>query len=199
MPKNLTPFQFEITLKDRNILYGHNSLVVWITGLSGAGKSTLANSIEKELFQQGIKTMILDGDNVRNGLNNNLGFTTEDRTENIRRIAETAKLFLESGTVVIASFISPFEENRRTVRSIVGEENYFEIFVNTPLEICEKRDPKGLYEKARKGELKEFTGVTSPYEIPIKPNFTINTASTEFTTKLAELNAVLRNKITLHG
>ena len=199
MPKNLTSFQFEITPKDRINLSGHNSLVIWITGLSGSGKSTLANSIEKQLFEQGVKTMILDGDNVRNGLNNNLGFSIEDRTENIRRIAEISKLLIESGTVVIASFISPFEENRRTVKRIIGENNYFEIYINTSLETCEKRDPKGLYGKARKGEIQDFTGVTSPYETPLNPNFSIDTSSSDYTIKLAELISVLSKKITLNG
>ena len=199
MSKNLTSFQFEITPKDRINLSGHNSLVIWITGLSGSGKSTLANSIEKQLFEQGVKTMILDGDNVRNGLNNNLGFSFEDRTENIRRIAEMSKLLIESGTVVIASFISPFEENRRTVKRIIGENNYFEIYINTSLETCEKRDPKGLYGKARKGEIQDFTGVTAPYETPLNPNFSIDTSSSDYTIKLAELISVLSKKITLNG
>lgn len=199
MSKNLTSFQFEITPKDRINLSGHNSLVIWITGLSGSGKSTLANSIEKQLFEQGVKTMILDGDNVRNGLNNNLGFSFEDRTENIRRIAEMSKLLIESGTVVIASFISPFEENRRTVKRIIGENNYFEIYINTSLETCEKRDPKGLYGKARKGEIQDFTGLTSPYETPLNPNFSIDTSSSDYTIKLAELISVLSKKITLNG
>ncbi len=174
MPNNLTSFQFDIKLNDRIRQNGHNPLLIWITGLSGSGKSTLANTIEQRLFKQGIKTMILDGDNIRNGLNKNLGFSTEDRSENIRRIAETAKLFLESGTVVIASFISPLITDRANVKSIVGSSFYFEIFMDTSLETCEARDPKGLYQKARTGEIKNFTGISSPYETPINPDFIFN-------------------------
>ena len=146
-----------------------------MTGLSGSGKSTIAEGVERNLFQIGYFAQILDGDNVRSGLNNNLGFSLEDRKENIRRIAELAKLYLNSGVVTICSFISPTIEIRSFAKSIIGEENFIEIFVDTPLEICESRDVKGLYKKARAGEIKGFTGIDSPYEQPETPDYRIYT------------------------
>lgn len=173
--ENIISHTYQIGKIKRNKLNGHNSFVVWFTGLSGSGKSTIANLVESELFKRGIKTCSLDGDNIRNGLNKNLGFSAEDRRENLRRIAEVAKLLLESGLVVIASFISPLKEDRRLIREIIGEENFFEVFVNTSLEECERRDVKGLYKKARAGEIKYFTGIDSPYENPENPFLEIRT------------------------
>ncbi|SDR78209.1 adenylyl-sulfate kinase [Christiangramia echinicola] len=163
---NIIPHTFHVTREDRNKLKGHASFVVWFTGLSGSGKSTLANMVEKRLFEKGVHTFSLDGDNVRGGLNKNLGFSREDREENLRRIAEVAKLIVDSGSLVIASFISPLASDRAFVKDIIGVQDFVEVFVNTPLEICEQRDVKGLYKKARAGEIKNFTGIDAPYEAP---------------------------------
>jgi len=151
------------------------SVVVWFTGLSGSGKTTLAVAIEKELFEMGYLTQILDGDNIRSGINNNLGFSPEDRIENIRRIAEVAKLFLNCGIITLCAFVSPTEEIRHNVKSIVGKESFFEIFVSTPIEVCEQRDVKGLYAKARAGKILDFTGVNAPFETPTDSDFSIDT------------------------
>ena len=149
--------------------------LIWFTGLSGSGKSTLAVQLEAALSAQGFKTYLLDGDNIRSGLNKDLTFTDEARVENIRRISEVYKLFLDAGLVILSAFISPFQADREQVKSIVGSENYFEVFVDTPLEICEQRDVKGLYKKARAGEVKNFTGISSPYERPTRPDVVIAT------------------------
>ena len=149
--------------------------MLWLTGLSGSGKSTIAQKLERELLSQGFFTKVLDGDNVRTGINNNLGFSIEDRQENIRRIAEIAKLFVETGVITICSFISPTVKIRSFAKEIIGEKNFIEIYVNTPLEICEKRDIKGLYQKARRGEIKNFTGIDSPYEAPALPDIELKT------------------------
>ena len=153
----------------------HRACVCWFTGLSGSGKSTIAIQVERRLFENGISVQMLDGDNVRSGLNKNLGFSSEDRRENIRRIAEVAKLFLDHGTVVLCSFVSPTEEIRSVAREIIGAEDFLEIFVDTPLEECERRDVKGLYQKARAGQIKHFTGIDAPYEAPKNPFLTIQT------------------------
>lgn len=160
----------------RNQLSGHLSKIIWFTGLSGSGKSTIANALERELYQMGIRTYILDGDNVRHGLCNDLGFSDSDRVENIRRVAEVAKLMVDAGIVVLAAFISPFESERRMTRDLFKKEEFFEVFVDTPLELAEERDPKGLYEKARAGALKNFTGIDSPYEPPSSPELVVFTA-----------------------
>lgn len=152
-------------------------VVIWFTGLSGSGKSTLANATETLLYQKGYKTFLLDGDNVRSGLNKDLGFSKEDRNENIRRIGEVAKLMLEAGIIVISAFISPFRKDREMIRQLVGEANFYEIFVNCPLEVCESRDVKGLYKKAREGQIKNFTGIDSPYEEPLNPFLSVKTHS----------------------
>jgi adenylylsulfate kinase len=154
-----------------------NSAVVWFTGLSGSGKTTLAIALEKELFEQGFLTQILDGDNIRAGINNNLKFSPDDRLENIRRIAEVSKLFLHCGIITLCAFVSPTQEIRHMVRNIVGRESFYEIFVNTPIEVCEQRDVKGLYAKARAGEIKDFTGVNAPFEIPKDADFVIDTST----------------------
>jgi adenylylsulfate kinase len=152
------------------------SRVIWFTGLSGSGKTTLAIALERSLFDKGFLTQVLDGDNIRTGINNNLGFSPEDRIENIRRIAEIAKLFLGCGVICICAFVSPTRETRKIVRDLVGEENFIEIFVSTPIEVCESRDVKGLYAKARSGEVKEFTGISAPFEIPQNASLVIDTS-----------------------
>lgn len=162
---------------EREHLNGHKGKVIWFTGLSGSGKSTVANALEKELHAQGKRTYILDGDNVRQGLNKDLGFTDADRVENIRRIAEVAKLMMDAGLIVMTAFISPFRAERKMARDLIGEDNFVEVFVDTPLEICEERDPKGLYKKARRGELPNMTGIDSPYEVPARPEITLRTAN----------------------
>ncbi len=173
---NLTRQQYAVKRQDRNKLNQHSSFLVWFTGLSGSGKSTLANLLEIELLSRGIHTYLLDGDNVRLGLNKDLSFSETDRTENIRRVGEVSKLMIDAGLVAIATFISPFNADREKVKKSVGIENYIEIYVNTPIEVCIERDTKGLYDKAIKGEILNFTGISSPYEIPESPSLIINTS-----------------------
>lgn len=164
-----------ITKRDRVKLLSQKPCILWFTGLSGSGKSTIANAVEEKLYELDIKTYLLDGDNVRHGLNKDLGFSEKDRMENIRRVGEVAKLFVDSGIVTIAVFISPFIKDRELVRNLVEEDEFIEIFVDTPLEVCESRDPKGLYQKARKGIVKNFTGIDSPYEKPRFPAIHLRT------------------------
>ncbi|ELP9119578.1 adenylyl-sulfate kinase [Campylobacter lari] len=173
MSKNLTWHISSITKIQRAKLKNQKPCVLWFSGLSGSGKSTLANAVEKKLFKQGFHTYLLDGDNVRHGLNKDLGFDELSRVENIRRIGEVCKLFVDAGMIVLCSFISPFEKDRKLIKDLLDEDEYIEIFVDTPLEICEKRDPKGLYKKARNGEIKNFTGIDSPYEKPKNPHIHI--------------------------
>jgi bifunctional enzyme CysN/CysC len=168
--------------------------VLWFTGLSGSGKSTIANLVEKALYADGRHTYILDGDNVRHGLNRDLGFTDADRVENIRRVGEAAKLFVDAGLIVLVSFISPFKSERRMARELVGAAEFIEIFVDTPIELCMERDPKGLYEKARTGEIKNFTGITSPYEEPENAEITVKTADKSAADAAAEIVAYLRKQ-----
>lgn len=175
MEENIIPHSFSILQEQRSKLKKHKPLLVWFTGLSGSGKSTIANALEKALFEREIHTYLLDGDNVRKGLNNNLSFSPEDRTENIRRIAEVANLMIDAGLIVIASFVSPYREDRENVKRIVGYGKFVEVFVNTPIEECERRDVKGFYAKARAGEIKNFTGVNAPYEAPMAPDVEIDT------------------------
>lgn len=172
---NITWHDAKVAKKDRQQINGHKSAVLWFTGLSGAGKSTLSVEVEKVLHRRGIHTYVLDGDNVRHGLNNNLGFSPEDRKENIRRIGEVAKLFVDAGTVVLTAFISPYQEDRDGVRELLEDEEFVEVYVKCSVEECERRDPKGLYEKARSGEIKNFTGVSAPYEAPAAPELTVET------------------------
>lgn len=173
MDKNLTWHTSSITKYQRAKLKNQKPCVLWLTGLSGSGKSTLANALEKRLFEQGFHTYFLDGDNIRHGLNKDLGFDEISRVENIRRIGEVCKLFVDAGIIVIGAFISPFKKEREMVRELFEKGEFVEIFVDTPLEICEKRDPKGLYKKARSGEIKNFTGIDSPYEAPEDPEIHI--------------------------
>ncbi|MBT4775243.1 MAG: adenylyl-sulfate kinase [Crocinitomicaceae bacterium] len=161
-----TVFDELLNRKDKEKLLSQRGIVIWLTGLSGSGKTTIANHLERRLNSEGIITKLLDGDNIRTGVGNNLGFSTEDRAENIRRIAEVAKLFMNTGIVTICSFISPTKEIRAKARAIIGTADFHEVFINTPLEICEKRDVKGLYQKARAGEITNFTGIGAPYENP---------------------------------
>jgi len=187
MSNNLTKHGFTVSRVLRESITGHSGKVVWFTGLSGSGKSTLANALEEILNKKGLRTYILDGDNIRMGLNKDLGFSPEDRKENIRRISETAKLFVESGTIVLTAFISPYIEDREAAREIIGKEDFVEVFVDTPLDVCEERDPKGLYKKARAGEIKGFTGIDAPYEEPNNPEILLQGGSVnQQVTKLIE-------------
>ncbi|MBW9315625.1 MULTISPECIES: adenylyl-sulfate kinase [Bacillus] len=167
-----------ISKSDRQSLNGHKSCVLWFTGLSGSGKSVLANAVDEKLYRKGIQSYVLDGDNIRHGLNKDLGFQTGDRIENIRRIGEVAKLFVDSGQMILSAFISPFREDRDMVRALFPKGEFFEIYVKCPLHVCEQRDPKGLYKKARNGEIKHFTGIDSPYEAPLSPDFIIESDQT---------------------
>lgn len=164
-----------VTKEQRRQKNGHHSFVIWLTGLSGSGKSTIANELANELFHRETQVYVLDGDNVRQGLNGDLGFSETDRVENIRRIGEVSKLFVDSGAVVVTAFISPFKHDREQVRELLDEKEFIEVFVKCPLKECENRDPKGLYKKARSGEIRNFTGLDSPYEEPVNPEFTIET------------------------
>lgn len=183
--------------KDRNKLLGHRSFVVWFTGLSGSGKSTLANNLEIKLINDGVLTYILDGDNIRHGLNKDLGFSEEDRKENIRRIGEVSKLMVDSGLIVLTAFISPFREDRNTVRELLGDNEFIEVYVKCPLNICESRDVKGLYKKARKGEIKHFTGIDSPYEEPVNPEFIIDTEKNPAEKSTEELYEFIKKKLSI--
>ena len=161
---------------DKEELLGQRSVMIWFTGLSGSGKSTVAIALERELHRRGFLCRILDGDNIRSGINNNLGFSEADRVENIRRIAEVGKLFIDTGIITIAAFISPNNDIRKMASEIIGKDDFLEIFVNTPLEVCEERDVKGLYAKARRGEIKNFTGISAPFEAPEHPALSIDTS-----------------------
>lgn len=169
-------FDRMLTRKDKEELLKQHSVMIWFTGLSGSGKSTLAIALERELQQRGLLCRILDGDNIRSGINNNLGFSEEDRVENIRRIAEIGKLFVDTGIITIAAFISPNNDIREMAANIIGKENFLEVFVSTPIEACEERDVKGLYAKARRGEIRNFTGVSAPFEAPLHPALSLDTS-----------------------
>lgn len=175
--KHIYPVFDKIVSRDeKEARLKQHAKVIWFTGLSGSGKTTLASALERNLFERGYLTQILDGDNIRTGINNNLGFSPEDRKENIRRIAEIAKLLINSGVICLCAFVSPSEETRETVRNIVGQDDFLEVFVSTPLEVCEKRDVKGLYQKARNGVIKNFTGISAPFEIPKNAKLSIDTS-----------------------
>ncbi|MEL6811523.1 MAG: adenylyl-sulfate kinase [Bacteroidota bacterium] len=195
MQENIVPHDFTIDRKARKGLKGHNSFLLWFTGLSGSGKSTVANAVEKALADRKVHTYTLDGDNVRKGLNNNLSFSPDDRTENIRRIAEVANLMVDAGLVVLAAFVSPYEKDRSDIKRILGDERYIEIFVNTPLEECERRDVKGLYAKARAGEIKNFTGINAPYEAPRHPDIEIDTTKVSVAEAVAKVLQHIENKL----
>jgi adenylyl-sulfate kinase len=195
MQKNIIPQQYTVTQQQRIELKNHLPLLVWFTGLSGSGKSTIANAVEIALFKEGIHTYSLDGDNVRSGLNNNLSFSAQDRTENIRRISEVSNLMLDAGLVVLASFVSPYAIDRNAVKNTVGAKNYMEIFVHTTVEDCERRDVKGLYAKARAGEILNFTGISAPYEAPKNPDIQINTIETSIEEAVTTIKKEIVNKI----
>lgn len=168
-----------VTRTRREVQNGHRGAIIWFTGLSGSGKSTLAHAVEEALYQQGCHTFVLDGDNVRHGLCGDLGFSSKDREENIRRIGEMAKLFMEAGVIVLTAFISPYRADRERVRGMVEHGDFIEIYCDAPIEVCEARDVKGMYKKARAGQIAEFTGISSPYEAPQNPELTVNTGGTE--------------------
>ncbi|PKR77799.1 adenylyl-sulfate kinase [Halalkalibacillus sediminis] len=172
---NIVWHESNVTKEERQKMKGHSSAVIWFTGLSGAGKSTVSVDLEKELHKLGVHTYRLDGDNVRHGLNNNLGFSAEDRAENIRRVGEVSKLMADAGLVTLSAFISPYREDRDNVRKMMNEQEFVEVYVKCDLGVCEDRDPKGLYKKARAGEIKGFTGIDDPYEEPNKPEITVET------------------------
>lgn len=165
----------------------HKSFVLWFTGLSGSGKSTLANAVEKQLFETGHNVIVLDGDNIRHGLCSDLGFTEEDRHENMRRVGEVSKLFVESGMIVLAAFVSPYLEDRELVRSRLPHGDFYEVYCECDLSVCEERDPKGLYARARKGEIENFTGISAPYEEPIKPDMVVNTSKLSVTEEVEHI------------
>ncbi len=177
MEHNIYPIHGQtLTRQDREHLLRQRGMMIWFTGLSGSGKSTIAMGVERELYKRGVLCMILDGDNIRAGINSNLGFSVEDRTENIRRIAEVGKLFVQTGVVTLACFVSPTGTIRAMARDIIGEADFLEVYVSTPMEECERRDVKGLYARARRGEVKEFTGISSPFEAPEHPALSLDTS-----------------------
>lgn len=199
MERFIIPHDHEITKEDRRSLNGHGSVILWFTGLPSSGKSTLANEVEKKLIAGGTKTYILDGDNVRMGLCKDLGFSEQDRAENIRRIGEVSKLFVQAGVVVLSAFVSPYRRDRDAVRALVEDGEFIEVFVDAPLEVCEQRDVKGLYKKAREGVIKGFTGIDDPYEAPLNPEITIKTAETSLEDGANLLVAYLREKNVIGG
>jgi adenylylsulfate kinase len=191
---NITWHEGQVTRKDREKVLGQRGVTLWLTGLSGSGKSTVAVAAEQALIERGRLAYVLDGDNVRHGLNKNLGFSPEDRTENIRRIAEVAKLFTDSGVIVLTSFISPYRADRDAARAIFGEGDFVEVYVSTSLETCESRDPKGLYKKARAGQIPEFTGISAPYEAPERPELVLDTGKLSVPESVAALIRYLEGK-----
>lgn len=181
-----------VTRERREKQNGHRSGIIWFTGLSGSGKSTLAHSVEEELHQSGCSTFVLDGDNIRHGLCSDLGFFREDRVESLRRIGETARLFMEAGLIVLTAFISPFRADRERIQQLVGRENFFEVYCRCPIEVCEQRDVKGFYKKARQGFIPEFTGISSPYEEPLAPDLLLDTALTSLEDSVRKVLAIQR-------
>ena len=188
-------FDRMLTRQDKESLLRQHGVMVWFTGLSGSGKSTIAIALERELHKRGLLCRILDGDNIRSGINNNLGFTEADRIENIRRIAEVSKLFVDTGIVTIAAFISPGNDIRRMAADIIGQEDFLEVYVSTPLEECERRDVKGLYAKARRGEIKNFTGISAPFEAPAHPALTLDTSVLTLEESVNKLLALILPRI----
>ncbi len=190
-------FDRMLSRSDKETLLGQQGMMIWFTGLSGSGKSTIAIALERELHRRGLLCRILDGDNIRSGINNNLGFSPEDRVENIRRIAEVGKLFVDTGIITLAAFISPTNELRHMAARIIGEDDFLEIYVSTPIEECERRDVKGLYAKARRGEIKEFTGISAPFEAPEHPALTLDTSQLSLEESVKQLMNLLEKR--LHG
>jgi len=185
---------YNITKNQRELLHGHKAYLLWFTGLSGSGKSTLANLVEMALHQQGISTYILDGDNIRQGINKDLSFAPQDRSENMRRIAEISNLMLDAGVVTLAAFVSPYSKDREAVKQIVGPDNFIEIYINTSLAECERRDVKGLYKKARTGEIKNMTGISAPYKAPTHPDIEIDTDGQTTQQSMAAIMQFLNTK-----
>lgn len=194
MERNITPHRSIIGKKDRQRLNGHKSAILWFTGLSGSGKSTLAHNLERTLFERGVRTYVMDGDNIRSGLNKDLGFSREDRRENIRRIGEVARLFVDAGILVLTAFISPYKKERALVRNLVRKGEFLEIYIRCPLEICKKRDVKGLYKKASQGRITQFTGIDDPYEEPENPDLTIDTDSIDVHHSIEQIIKLLKKK-----
>lgn len=199
MKENIIPHEYNVSADDRQKKNKHSSFLIWFTGLSGSGKSTIANVVEQELFKLGINTYILDGDNIRKGINNDLSFTPEDRTENIRRIAEIAKLMIDAGVVVLAAFVSPYKKDRENIKSIVKDVNFVEIYVNTSVVECERRDVKGLYKKARLGEIKNMTGISAPYEAPEHPDIEIKTEDISINKAVEKVLNFIQPKLKLNN
>ncbi len=195
MDKNIVKHNYHVSRENRRNLNKQNSFLIWFTGLSGSGKSTIANALEYKLYQEGFKTYALDGDNIRKGINKDLTFSPEDRTENIRRIAEVANLMVDAGLIVFGAFVSPYKKDRKNIENIVGKDNFVEIFVNTSLEECEKRDVKGLYKKARNGEIKDFTGINAPYEAPEKSTVEIVTDNKTIEESVELIYNKIKNKL----
>ena len=199
MQKNIVKHSYSVNRDSRKKLKQHKSMLLWFTGLSGSGKSTIANCVEQELHKNSIHTYTLDGDNIRKGLNSDLSFSPEDRSENIRRIAETARLMIDAGLVVLAAFVSPYRSDREHIRKIVGDDNMVEIFINTSIEECERRDVKELYKKARKGEIKNMTGISAPYESPLHPDIQINTEEVTIVDATKQIINFINPKLTLQN
>ena len=190
-------FDKMLSRQDKERLLGQRGLMIWFTGLSGSGKSTVAIALERELHKRGLLCRILDGDNIRCGINNNLGFSPADRVENIRRIAEVGKLFVDTGIITIAAFISPNNDMREMAAKIIGKDNFVEVYISTPIEVCEQRDVKGLYAKARRGEIKDFTGVSAPFEAPQSPDLELDTSSLSLEESVNSLLSYILPKIEL--
>jgi len=195
--KNVIRQDYRVKKEDRFQQMGHKPLVIWFTGLSGSGKSTLANLLEQKLVKEGYHTYTLDGDNIRRGINRDLGFSEDDRTENIRRIGEVAKLFVDAGLIVLSAFISPFKADRDNARNLVGAHEFLEVFVDCPLEVCESRDVKGLYKKARDGKIQDFTGISSPFEAPEHPDVHIPTDKLSLEESAERIFKAVQSKIAL--
>ncbi|MEM7138711.1 MAG: adenylyl-sulfate kinase [Myxococcota bacterium] len=196
---NITWHMGEVDPGERRATHGHGGAVLWFTGLSGSGKSTIAHRVEKRLIERGVFAYVLDGDNVRHGLNSDLGFSPEEREENIRRIGEVSRLFADSGAIVLSAFISPYQRDRDRVRALLPQGDFVEVFVDTPLEICEARDPKGLYKRARAGEISNFTGLDAPYESPAAPEVHLETADLSIDEAAEQVVAYLASKRILGG
>ena len=198
MDNNIYPiFDRMQTRADKEQLLGQRGIMIWFTGLSGSGKSTIAIALERELSQRGLLCRILDGDNIRSGINNNLGFSADDRRENIRRIAEVGKLFVDTGIITLAAFISPDNEMRGMASDIIGADSFLEVYVSTPLEECERRDVKGLYAKARRGEIKNFTGISAPFEAPMSPTLDLDTSKLSLQESVERLLEMILPKVSL--
>ena len=197
MNKNIFNQDYTISRNDREKKNKHNAFLILLTGLSGSGKSVVANHLDKKLFSESLHTYALDGDNIRLGICNDLGFSSEDRNENLRRVAEISKLMIDAGLITIAAFVSPYKKSRAMIKEIVGAHNYVEVYVSTSIEVCEKRDTKGLYAKARKGDIKDFTGISSPYEVPENADVIIDTDKISLEDSVNQIYNFIENKLSL--